>query len=233
MSAAISASISERDLQQHVVAMAKALSWSVFHPWSSVHSAAGWPDLFMVRDGRALAVELKSQAGKITWQQEAWLNDLQRVPGIRTAYWRPADLMSGEVERALRGERAGSRPGAGSDLRIGGCGVTQKASEEGASQREADIEALWRDAEDKPIAVVDLGTQDLPGAVVSEEVQVLVCVTTDADDPRSGALGMGLRLGGRDNPTLSAVSAEYVASCLEAAAAVVRSRRMGRGRDDE
>ena len=112
MSTAISASISERELQTHVVAMAKALGWAVFHPWTSVHSSAGWPDLFMCREGHALAVELKSETGKVAWQQAAWLNDLQQVSGIEVAIWRPADLMSGEVERALRGERAGSRPGA-------------------------------------------------------------------------------------------------------------------------
>ena len=102
MSAAISASISERQLQEHVVAMAKALGWAVFHPWTSVHSAAGWPDLFMVRNGRALAVELKSEVGKVTWQQTAWLGDLARVPGIQTAVWRPTDLISGHVEHLLR-----------------------------------------------------------------------------------------------------------------------------------
>ena len=104
MSAAISASISERELQQHVVAIAQALGWAVFHPWTSVHSAAGWPDLFMVRGPRALAVELKSDTGKVTWQQTAWLGDLGRVPGIETGLWRPADLLSGYIERELRKE---------------------------------------------------------------------------------------------------------------------------------
>ena len=102
---AIAGSISERDLQQHVVSMAKALGWSVFHPWLSVHSAAGWPDLFMCKAERALAVELKAENGKVSWQQVAWLGDLAQVPGIEAAVWRPSDLLSGHLERVLRGER--------------------------------------------------------------------------------------------------------------------------------
>ncbi len=99
---AIAPSISERELQEHVVAMAKALGWSVFHPWLSIHSAAGWPDLFMVRGPVALAVELKTETGKVSWQQTVWLGDLARVPGIQTAVWRPTDLISGHVEQLLR-----------------------------------------------------------------------------------------------------------------------------------
>ena len=101
MSTALASSITERELQAHVVAMAKALGWSVFHPWTSIHSAAGWPDLFMVKEDRAVAAELKSETGKVTWQQTAWLGDLSRA-GIETAVWRPSDLLSGHVERVLR-----------------------------------------------------------------------------------------------------------------------------------
>lgn len=41
----------------------------------------GWPDIFAVRDGRALALELKTAAGRVTPEQTDWLARL-RAAGV-------------------------------------------------------------------------------------------------------------------------------------------------------
>lgn len=81
---------SEKDFQKAVVKLANVLGWLVFHPWTSMHSAAGWPDLFMVRKGKCLAAELKTQRGRVSEAQEAWLSSLA-LCGIETFVWRPGD----------------------------------------------------------------------------------------------------------------------------------------------
>jgi hypothetical protein len=49
----------------------------------------GWPDLFMTRDGRAIAAELKSAKGRVTKAQQQWLDELDDVPGIEAYLWSP------------------------------------------------------------------------------------------------------------------------------------------------
>lgn len=93
--------MSERELQENVIAMAQLLGWRVQFTWSSVHSPAGWPDLFMVRVDRALAAELKTERGKVTTAQREWLDRLAAV-GVETAIWRPSDWLSGQIEEVLR-----------------------------------------------------------------------------------------------------------------------------------
>jgi hypothetical protein len=90
----------EGHFQTRVAQLARAFGWRVYHPWLSMHSASGWPDLFMVRDERALAVELKTERGRDRLFQKDWLDDLGRVPGIdvprcdrhqELGFWRPSD----------------------------------------------------------------------------------------------------------------------------------------------
>jgi hypothetical protein len=45
----LDATVTERDLQDQVLALARIFRWKVFYPWTSVHSAAGFPDLCMTR----------------------------------------------------------------------------------------------------------------------------------------------------------------------------------------
>jgi hypothetical protein len=82
----------EHHFQTALVDLARLLGWRVYHPWSSLHSAAGWPDLFLVRGNRAIAAELKRSAGMRPRPiQQAWLDELALVPGIQTFCWTPAD----------------------------------------------------------------------------------------------------------------------------------------------
>lgn len=96
--------VTERQLQGAVEACARALGWRLFHPWSAVHSAAGFPDLTMTRGGRLVFAELKTATGTLSSHQAEWLAELRLVPGVEVHVFRPADWFDGTIERVLRGE---------------------------------------------------------------------------------------------------------------------------------
>ena len=50
----------------------------------------GLPDLLMVRRGRLLAIELKVGDRTPTKAQDAWLVDLDAVPGVEAGWWNEA-----------------------------------------------------------------------------------------------------------------------------------------------
>jgi len=90
---------SEAHFQKAVVELATVLGYRVYHSWTSLHSAGGWPDLFLVRGPRAIAAELKSARGRLTDSQEMWLECLKQA-GIEAYCWRPADMR--QVAEILR-----------------------------------------------------------------------------------------------------------------------------------
>jgi hypothetical protein len=94
--------MTEKELQEAVIACAKLFNWSVYHSWISVRSAPGFPDLILARAGRLLAWEVKSATGKLSPAQEEWLGVLGGVPCVETAVIRPDDWLGGDVERWLR-----------------------------------------------------------------------------------------------------------------------------------
>ena len=94
-------SMSEKQFQEHVIALAHRLGWLVYHPFDSRRSVAGFPDLVLVRE-RTLFRELKSATGVVSPDQKVWLQAL-RSGGSDAAVWKPADLMSGVIERELVG----------------------------------------------------------------------------------------------------------------------------------
>ena len=89
----------------------------------------------------------------------------------------------------------------------------------------ADVERLVAKASDPMVG--ELGTKELPEGVVSQELVVSVWLTTDEDNPRRGTMAYGVWIGGRDNPPLTRVEAEYVARALEYGAAKVRGDAAG------
>lgn len=101
------ASMSEAQLQTRVIKMAREAGWLCYHAWSSQHSAAGFPDLFMVKGDQIIAVELKRQderKGKVSEHQWMWLDALAAA-GVYAVVWRPEHLVSGVVAAVLSGER--------------------------------------------------------------------------------------------------------------------------------
>ena len=94
----------ERDFQADVLELARLTGWLAYHPHDSRRSAAGWPDLALVRNGRIIFAELKTTRGRLRPEQRIWLDALAHCPGVEVAVWRPRDWPM--IERALiHGER--------------------------------------------------------------------------------------------------------------------------------
>ena len=84
--------ITEAQFQSQVVGLARATGWRVYHTHDSRRSAAGFPDLTMVRGARLVMAELKSEMGFATSAQRQWLDALGAVPGVESYLWKPDDL---------------------------------------------------------------------------------------------------------------------------------------------
>lgn len=82
----------ERDFQAMIEQAAGYLSWRCYHTWDSRRSNPGWPDLVCVKKGRMLALELKTDKGKVRPQQAEWIEELGKVPGVVARIVRPADI---------------------------------------------------------------------------------------------------------------------------------------------
>ncbi|WP_104116957.1 VRR-NUC domain-containing protein [Arthrobacter sp. B1805] len=97
----------ESQLQGKILQLADELHWLSYHTHDSRRSRKGWPDLFMihVRQKRFLVWELKSEKGKTTIEQRAWIAAFAAI-GIEVEVLRPADWASGHIERQLRGQAA-------------------------------------------------------------------------------------------------------------------------------
>jgi hypothetical protein len=89
----------ERQFEAAVVEFAKLAGWRVYHPYDSRRSEAGWPDLAMVRAGRLVLAELKSEKGRLSEAQAEWIEELRLAP-IEMCVWRPSDWPT--IEELLR-----------------------------------------------------------------------------------------------------------------------------------
>lgn len=82
--------ISEKAFQQTVMDLAHYEGWLVYHTHDSRRSAAGFPDLVLVRHGKVIYAELKTMRGKLSPAQAIWRDALQA--GDNHWYlWRPCD----------------------------------------------------------------------------------------------------------------------------------------------
>lgn len=91
--------MTERELQRAVVSLAHLRGWHTYHTYDSRRSAAGFPDLVLVREYVVFA-ELKSEKGKLRPEQLAWQQWLAEAH-YHVRLWRPSDWLSGEIERTL------------------------------------------------------------------------------------------------------------------------------------
>lgn len=89
---AVSVHVSEQQFMQAVIDLARLGRWLVYHTHGSRHStAAGYPDLCLVKNTRLIFAELKSPHGRVTPAQAAWLQALGAVQTVHAAVWRPGD----------------------------------------------------------------------------------------------------------------------------------------------
>lgn len=82
---------SEKVFQARVIALAESNGWECYHPFDSRRSAAGYPDLTLVRGPELIYAELKTDVGRVTADQQRWQELLAAVPGVRVRLWRPRD----------------------------------------------------------------------------------------------------------------------------------------------
>lgn len=105
---------SEREFQEQVVQLARLRGWrvlwvrpvrvqrrggAVYHETPFGADGKGWPDLFLLRKGQKLALELKVKKNRPTDAQKAWIAELNaaRIP---TFVLYPKDWP--EIEELLR-----------------------------------------------------------------------------------------------------------------------------------
>lgn len=88
-----------------VVHLAKLCGWRYYHTFDSRRSTVGFPDLLLVHPKRRLVIfaELKTDRGKETPEQSAWLTDLLAA-GQTAVTWRPKHW--DEIQRVLSGGAA-------------------------------------------------------------------------------------------------------------------------------
>ncbi len=121
--------ISERDLQDQVVSLARLLGYRVHHTrparrqdgtWSTpLQGDPGFPDLVIVGHGLLVFVELKIQRGRMTPEQREWSRELARVGvgdgpcheygGSRVTVWAPLRPSGFPDLEALLHEHAAAR----------------------------------------------------------------------------------------------------------------------------
>jgi len=99
----VAATMTEAVLQQRVEEMAFRLGWRSYHTHDSRRSDAGFPDLVLLRRGVQVVRELKTERGRVTPQQQAWLDDYEQA-GVDAGVWRPLDLIERRVEKTLTGQ---------------------------------------------------------------------------------------------------------------------------------
>lgn len=95
--------VNEKQFLSQVRQLARLYRWTVYHTRFSFGSDSGFPDLVLVRRGRLIFAELKTDTGRITPKQAMWLEALQEVArdsgrhpdgflGVSSYVWRPNQL---------------------------------------------------------------------------------------------------------------------------------------------
>lgn len=106
--------MTETQLQDAVLELAGTLGWLGYHTHDSRRSAAGFPDLTLVRAPRIVLAELKVGKNDRSLQQVVWGDALEHVeaaiaqpfefvgvPLFAYRLWRDTDWLSGVIEREL------------------------------------------------------------------------------------------------------------------------------------
>jgi hypothetical protein len=95
------AKLLEKDFQRTVLELAELRRWLCYHTYDSRRSQAGFPDLVLVRRGRLIFAELKTDVGRVSDPQQEWLKALDST-AAEVHVWRPVDLTNGLILAALK-----------------------------------------------------------------------------------------------------------------------------------
>jgi len=95
--------MSEAQLLAAVRQACRTLGLLCYHTYDSRRSEPGFPDLVIV-GSRMIIRELKTERGRLSAEQRAWLDALSRA-GQDADVWRPGDLYSERITRELKSLR--------------------------------------------------------------------------------------------------------------------------------
>jgi len=112
MPVATDLTVTEAEWQQQVIDLAHVLGYRHMHVrrsigkgnrWVTATNVVGWPDLVLwsERQQRLLCVELKSETGKLSDEQDEVLASLAAA-GVECFVWRPSDLEAARDFLAVR-----------------------------------------------------------------------------------------------------------------------------------
>ena len=85
--------MTEKQLQQAVLDLARRMGWRCYHTFDSRRSEPGFPDIIAIRGERLVAIELKSDTGKLTDAQVEWLTAFNEVWTVDAIVIRPAPTL--------------------------------------------------------------------------------------------------------------------------------------------
>ncbi len=108
----IARAMSEKELVQNILDLARALDYLAYHSKDSRWSEPGFPDIILVGRGRVIAIECKAEEGKLRGPvqghyrvfpgQQDWLDAFQKG-GAEAYLFRPSSWLDGSIERVLKG----------------------------------------------------------------------------------------------------------------------------------
>ena len=82
--------LTEKQWQRLVTDTADLFGWMWEHFPQMIGNPKGFPDLILIKDGRVIFAELKTQNGKISDDQKDW-HARAADNGVRVHVWRPED----------------------------------------------------------------------------------------------------------------------------------------------
>lgn len=91
MRADVAAVVTEAAFLAAVLGAAETFGWRAWHDYDARRNRAGWPDVILLRGDRLIALELKSERGRVRPEQAEWLRALDQVPGVVARVARPRD----------------------------------------------------------------------------------------------------------------------------------------------
>lgn len=91
----------EAQYSARIVQWARLNGWLAYHTFYSGRSQQGFPDLTLVKQGRLVFIEVKSESGRLSASQQQWLALLDSVPGIDAVVARPSnwDMIASLLKR--------------------------------------------------------------------------------------------------------------------------------------
>ena len=83
--------LSEKVFMERLMTYARKNGWRVFHDLDSRKNEEGFLDILMTNGRVIYLVELKSEKGKVSKKQQAWIDDLESSVTHEVRVWRPSD----------------------------------------------------------------------------------------------------------------------------------------------